>query len=400
MTQPAVLSPREGKRNVVLMLVIAFLQGHAFYTALITVHRQSFGLTLSVITSMEAAHTVLMLLLVLPWGIFADRFGYKRTLLFCNGLYALSKLCFLFAEGYFLFLMERLLRAAAISGLSSCNSAFLFLSVGSEKGRKVFSYYTAANAAGVFVSAAALPLVLKNDVPLASACATVYFLAAFALTFCLKDVRPQLGADRRTLKSSLKGVARVLSRERRFALFLVAAALLEESANLVAMVYNQSFYARAGIPSEWYGYLYSLARGLSMCAALSPLFVRRFGERRSTSMLFLTATACCAVLVVTRSAVLTVAAAGVLRAASGMFSPAKMTIQNRVITVQERTTMLAAFYMVSRAGMALVDLGAGAAVKAGLWAGALLLAVFCLLGFGLYWLWSAGKNRPDQTSQT
>ena len=108
------------------------LQGHAFYTALITVHRQSFGLTLSVITSMEAAHTVLMLLLVLPWGIFADRFGYKRTLLFCNGLYALSKFCFLFAEGYFLFLMERLLRAAAISGLSSLQLG-LFISFGGQR---------------------------------------------------------------------------------------------------------------------------------------------------------------------------------------------------------------------------------------------------------------------------
>lgn len=117
-------------------------------------------------------------------------------------------------------------------------------------------------------------------------------------------------------------------------------------------------------------------------------------------MLFLTATACCAVLVVTRSAVLTVAAAGVLRAASGMFSPAKMTIQNRVITVQERTTMLAAFlHGLSRRH------GAGRprrrrSGQSRALGGALLLAVFCLLGFGLYWLWSAGKNRPDQTSQT
>ena len=75
---------------------------------------------------------ILIILLEIPWGRFADKFGYKRTLVLANFIFFLSKIIFFKADSFFLFFIERLLLAISISGLSGCDSALLFLSLDEE----------------------------------------------------------------------------------------------------------------------------------------------------------------------------------------------------------------------------------------------------------------------------
>ena len=82
------------KRNVWLMYAIALLQGMVFYGPIATLYRQSAGITIFEITMIESISLALSLLLELPWGIIADRIGYKKTMLFCCILYFLSKIVY------------------------------------------------------------------------------------------------------------------------------------------------------------------------------------------------------------------------------------------------------------------------------------------------------------------
>lgn len=383
------LSAKDGcGRNVPLMLCITLLQGLVFYSALATAHKRALGLSLLDITAIEGFHTLLMLVLILPWGVFADRVGYKRTLILCNALYLISKVCFWAAEGYTLFLLERLFRAAAVSGLSTCSSAFLYLSARDDGGKRAFSRYTAASAAGVLISSFALSSVLQSDVRLASALTMAAFLAAFVLTLFLKEVRPGLADGGRTLAASLKKVCRAIITKSRFLLFIVAAALFDECAYLVTIVLNQPFFVRAGIPEESFGYLYALSRGLTMLAVFSPSLVGRFGERRTVIGLLTVGMLSCAALALWSNPFVTVSAVILLRTAAGLFSPIKMTVQNREIDVEERATMLAAFFIVTRSCMAASDWAAGAAAEVNIVLCAFLLSGLLLLACLLYTHWS------------
>ena len=61
------------KKNIVLMLLLGFLQAMVFYAPIATLYRQAQGITLSQITIIESICLALCLLLELPWGIVADK---------------------------------------------------------------------------------------------------------------------------------------------------------------------------------------------------------------------------------------------------------------------------------------------------------------------------------------
>ena len=76
------------------MYAITLLQGMVFYGSIATLYRQASGLSVFQITLIESISYALCILFEIPWGIIADKIGYKRTLCFCCNLYFVSKLVF------------------------------------------------------------------------------------------------------------------------------------------------------------------------------------------------------------------------------------------------------------------------------------------------------------------
>src|SRR5699024_10626710 len=71
------------KRNLYLMYAIALLQGMVFYGPVATLYRQAQGVSIFEITLIESISYALCIALEVPWGMLADRIGYKRTMLLC-----------------------------------------------------------------------------------------------------------------------------------------------------------------------------------------------------------------------------------------------------------------------------------------------------------------------------
>ncbi len=96
------------KRNIIIMCAISLLQGMVFYAPIATLYRQAAGISIFQITIIESISMVLSMVLEVPWGIAADKIGYKKTLLICCGVYVVSKLVFWRADGFGMFLVERI----------------------------------------------------------------------------------------------------------------------------------------------------------------------------------------------------------------------------------------------------------------------------------------------------
>ena len=71
------------KKNLYIMYAIAFLQGMVFYGPIATLYRQAQGISVFQITVIESISLALCILLEIPWGIVADKIGYKKTMIFC-----------------------------------------------------------------------------------------------------------------------------------------------------------------------------------------------------------------------------------------------------------------------------------------------------------------------------
>ena len=120
------------------MYAMALLQGMVFYSPIATLYRQAQGVTVFQITVIESISLALGILLEIPWGIVADKIGYRKTMVFCSGLYFVSKIIFWKATGFGGFLAERILLSVVLAGYSGVDSSILYLSCDGKDTQKVF----------------------------------------------------------------------------------------------------------------------------------------------------------------------------------------------------------------------------------------------------------------------
>lgn len=102
--------------NIHLLNIIIFLQGFVFYAPIATIYRENRGISILQIFLIESIYMIGIIFLEIPWGVFADKFGYKKTLVLANFIFLMSKVIFFKANSFYMFLFERLLLAVAISG--------------------------------------------------------------------------------------------------------------------------------------------------------------------------------------------------------------------------------------------------------------------------------------------
>ena len=150
-------------RNIYLMYAISLLQGMIFYGPIATLYRQAQGVSVLQITVIESISLILCLLLEFPWGVIADKIGYKRTILFCCVLYFLSKIVFWQASGFGGFLLERVMLSVIIAGLSGVDTAFLYLSCKKGESQKVFGIYNSLGTAGLLLASLLFYLFLGSN---------------------------------------------------------------------------------------------------------------------------------------------------------------------------------------------------------------------------------------------
>jgi len=168
------------KRNRILLYAVALLQGMVFYAPVSTLYRAAQGVTVFEITLIESVSLALCLLLEIPWGYLADRIGYRRTMVFCAVLYLLSKIVFWRADGFGLFLLERVMLSVVIAGLSGVDMSILYLSSEEGESQKTFGIYSAMGTVGMVLASAVYAVFIGENFRLAGGLTVVsYGLAVF-----------------------------------------------------------------------------------------------------------------------------------------------------------------------------------------------------------------------------
>ena len=172
------------KRNLYLLYAMALLQGMVFYGPIATLYRQAQGITVFQITVIESISLFLYGVLEIPWGIAADKIGYRRTLIACSGLYFLSKIVFWRADSFADFLLERVMLSVVLAGISGVDSSVLYLSCKGRDSQKVFGVYHSMSMAGLLFAAGVYAMVVQDHYPLAGFLTVIsYGGAAFLSPF-------------------------------------------------------------------------------------------------------------------------------------------------------------------------------------------------------------------------
>lgn len=380
----------EMKRNLTVMYAISFLQGMVFYGPIATLHRQAQGVSVFQITLIESISLALTILLEVPWGVLADKIGYRKTMIACSCLYFLSKLVFWQATGFAGFLLERLILSVVLSGFSGVDVSILYLSCEGEDSQKVFGIYDSAGMVGLLAAAGLFSLTVRDNYSLAAFLTVVSYGAAALLTFSLKEVRGEEkgGTREESIRETLKNTLR----NRTLLLFLVAAALLSEAHQTITVFLNQLQYTRCGLSSAAMGVVYMAATLLGLLGFFSAAVTKRLGTLASFCLFCGLAAASCLVLALTSQAIPSVLAILTLRLSNTLFQPFQAELQNRQIRTKNRATALSVHSML----ISLVAVGAnlvfGALSDWYLPAAFSFGAGICTLSLVLFRVWY-GRNR-------
>lgn len=373
------------KRNIYLLYAMTFLQGMVFYGAIATLYRQAQGVTIFEITLIESISYALCIALEVPWGMVADRIGYKRTMIICCWLYFLSKIIFWQASDFAGFLAERVLLSVVITGFSGVDTSILYLCAGPEHSQRVFGVYNSLGMAGLLSAAAVYTLFVGDDYRLAALLTVFSYGAAALLSLGLTEVHP--APEKAEAREPFAVTLRATLAAPGLLVFLIAVGLLTEVHQTVTVFLNQLQYERCGMTSTAIGAVYIAATLLGLCGVWSAALTRRTGPKGAVGLFCLAPALACVVLTVTNRALLSVGSIWLLQVSDSLFQPFQVQLQNRQVQTRNRATALSIHAMIVDVVAIGSNLLFGALAQWDLRLAFVFGAVACLTALGMLGVW-------------
>lgn len=384
------------KRNIVLMYAIALLQGMVFYSPIATLYRQAAGVSVFQIAVIESISMALCILMELPWGIVADRIGYRKTMILCCGLYFVSKIVFWRADGFGMFLLERALLSVVIAGLSGVDVSVLYLSCQEEDAQGVFGVYNNLGTIGMIGAAGVYSLVIGERYRLAGFLTVVSYGLAALLALGLREVKEPRESRAGGQWKQVTGVLRQVFHNKRLLLLLVAVALLNETHQTLTVFLGQLQYVRSGLDAAAVGYAYMAVTVAGLLGGFSYRLTKRIGYRRLGIFLYALSAGCCGLMALTANGVAAVAGILLLRVCFGIFQPLQTQLQNQQIRGEDRATALSVNALLLDFAAIFTNVAFGRLAETRLPLAMGLGAVFCLAGMALFAMFCAPRVVPPK----
>ncbi|MCD7746601.1 MAG: MFS transporter [Lachnospiraceae bacterium] len=365
------------KKNIYIMYVVSFLHGMVFYASISTLYRQTQGLSILQITMLESISMVLSFLFEIPWGILADRIGYKRTMVFCCWLFFISKIVFWQATGFVWFLAERIMISVVFSGLSGVDTAILYLSSEKGKSQQIFGIYNSLGTAGLIFSSAVFACFMGDDYKLAALYTVISHGIAAIAVLGLDEVKAVEKSQ--TISRNFIHTVRQCFADKRLLLLLLGVAFLSETHQMIITFLNQLQYERCGMSSSTIGFVYILVTLAGLNGAFSMQLSNKTGESRMAIILCTCALISCVILAITSNALLSVVSVMLLELTNCLFSPLQNEWQNRRIKSADRATALSVNTMFMDSAGAIIYLAFGKIAEYSLNFSFLFGAALCLV---------------------
>jgi len=333
-------------RNIPLMYAICFFQGIVLYASISTLYRQARGLSLAEYAIIDGFCYLFQLAFEIPFGMLADRIGYKKTLVFSNGLYLISKIIFWQAFGFTDFLLERLFFSMALAGLSGLDVSILYLSCGKKDSQKIFGRYSAFGTAGMLTGCLIFTLFLSTNYSATALGTVISYGIAFFLSFFVTDVRDTGPKEDKPSLRRLLDVCKITLSDKRFLLFILGDALLGYGTWAVSVMLNQGKYISLGMTEQHIGMIELAFAGLALTAAWSALLTKKLGFKRFFVLGIGTVAVSTLIMGITGNVWIAVLCGAMIELAYGLVQPLISDLYSKRVTVSDRATQLSVYAMI------------------------------------------------------
>lgn len=331
------------KKNIYIMYAISLLQGIIFYASIAMTYRLSRGLSLIEFGIIEGIFMFMMAVLEVPWGYVCDRIGYKKTLIICNFIYFISRIVFYKAYGFGMFLLERILFAISASGISGCDTGYLYEMCKGKESTGVFSYYNAAGTAGLLFASFVFTFFIKGNIDLSGFLTVIPYGIAFVLTLFIDDIKRESSEH-----ISILGFIKTFIKDKKLILFLIVSVLLTESVHEINTFMSQLIYERAGIGIEWYGVLYAILNIVGLSSIFLGFISKRVSIDRIIYSLMIIGIVSISLLLIEYGMIVSIMAILALEVVEVNYYPLMNTRLNETISLKDRASILSVYSLIMK----------------------------------------------------
>lgn len=113
-------------KNLFYLKLIDLLNGLVFYAPVALLLRTSKGITIPQFFSLQIILYLTTCFAEIPCGLITDRIRYKNTIILAMGLMTLARVQFIYADSYYIFVIEAILEGIAISFMSGTMNAYIY----------------------------------------------------------------------------------------------------------------------------------------------------------------------------------------------------------------------------------------------------------------------------------
>lgn len=334
------------KRNIYLMYIIVFLQGFVFYGPIATVFRENRGVSIYQIFLIESISMILIMLFEVPWGIFADKFGYKKTLVISNFIFFISKILFFKANSFWIFLFERILLSISISGLSGCDTALIYLSLDkNQNSERVFGRYVWFSNVGFLLGSMISTYIINISIDLTAYYTIIPYGVAFGVSLFLKNITDEV-TKKENVKSKFKYSLKHVAANKYIIIFLVGISLVKEVVQSITVFLNQQQYIKSGIDIRYFGILLVAIQFMKLISVKSYKLSNMIGQIKSINMLTIAVFISSSILIIISNAILSFLCVSVISIGMAIMEPMIIDIKNKSISSGNRATILSIYSMI------------------------------------------------------
>ncbi len=371
------------KRNIYLLYAITFLTGMVFYASIATLYRQNSGISIFQISLIESISFILSLLLEVPFGIIADKIGYKKTMVLSLLFYAFSKFIFWRADCFAMFLLERILLSISLAGLSGVDDSILYLSSGDENYQKNSGINSSMGTAGLLIAAAVYSVFIGDKYRLSGLFTLISYCIAALLSFLLVEVKQtekNCLSIRQELKSNLNVLVKTLSNKK--LLFIVLGlSLFSESQSIISVFLTQLRFETLGLSYKIIGIIYMVTTSIDLLSFASDFITKKTGRTFLIITDFFIGIGGIVVFSLTKNIFVAVGTLIVICLVSTLTGPLYSKIYNENIEEDDRATVLSMLFLITDFVSVFVQLVIGKIADFNLTEGLLSGSVISIIGF-------------------
>lgn len=340
--------------NIKLMYCISFLQGMVFYASIATLYRTSSGLNLFSISLIESICCLLMIILEIPWGILADRIGYRNTMIICTFLYFVSKVVFWAASNFLMFLVERVILSVVYSGLSGVDSSIIYLSSEKDKSQRSFGIYAALGTAGLIISAGICALTVNTDYRLAGLFTIFPYGIAAVISLFLTEVKQD--SEEKENLSQIISVLHETIKNRKLMFLIIGSGLLSEAVHMLTVFLNQPKYSEIGMDTSLISAAYIGMTVISLLGVYSAKITQKYGHQSAGSGLFIIIICASILLSFAHFPFTAISCIVVIKLADSLIQPLLMKSEHDLVHSANRATVISAGALVTDIIVIFIDL--------------------------------------------